>query len=489
MDFLDPRRKKAHRRRLKLGYALMSIVVAIGTATLLYLAYGFDIDRKTGNLIQNGTVYVDSKPGGARVYLDDVLQKNRTDTRMNLPAGVYTIRLEADGYRPWERTFNLDGGEIERLVYPYLLPNQLETVDIAQYEVVPGLVMQSPDRRWLLVQRPAQTYQFDVYDLNDPDKSPVAIIVPPALLTKPGADASLSMVEWSSDNRHVLLRRDYEKNSEFIMLDREDPSSSINLNTLLGVKPAFISLRNQKHDQFYYLDAIPGTLRIADSKSRTISAPLVGDVNAYATYGDDIVLYVTEDVVETDRAEFRIFENDKSYTLKQVQKSDNYVLEVSRYDNRWYYVIGSAVENISWVYENPLSVLKSQANASLRVVPMKLDNPRFVSFSANTQFVGIQSGNILLTLDLEYDQQYRTELPHNIPLTQKIDWMDGYRWIFSVNQQSHIVDFDGSNPQTLVISRARSGPFFDHDYNNVFTFEESKFDGTKKALTRTIIDE
>lgn len=468
----------------------MSILVAFGTLVVMYLAYGYDIDRKTGNLIQNGIVFVDSKPGNAKVYVNDIQQSGDTDMRLALPAGVYTIRIEANGFRHWERTFNLEGGEIKRLVYPMLLPNQFITTDMATFDAMPGLTMQSPDRRWVLVQRPAQTYQFDVFDLNSPEKAPESIIVPPGILTEPSASAILEFVEWSNNNRHVLLKRVFGDKTEWIVFDRENPSDSINLNTTLGISPAEVSLKDKKPDQFYYLEAQPGILRSADSGNKTISAPLIDEVIDYRTYGDHTILYVTKKDVPTGKVEFRILDDGRSYTLKQASESDNYVIDVSRYDNRWYYVVGSSKDNFASVYQNPVDSLRSDGKNPLLVTAlMRLENPRFVSFSANTQFIGLQSGDALLVIDLEDRHQYRTKLDQNIALDQKLRWMDGHRFIYTVDDQSYIVDFDGSNKNTLVTSRSKYGPFFDRDYDNVFTFEDSKSDLTKKAFTRTIIDD
>lgn len=490
MDFLDPRRKKAHRQRLFIGYFLMAIAVSLGTIIVLYLAYGFDIDRKTGTLIQNGIVFVDSKPKDAKVFLDDVEHRGRTDTRMVLPAGTYTVRIEAEGYREWERTFNLSGGQIQRLVYPFLIPNTLATSDVQQYDLLPGLSTQSPDRRWLLVQRPTTTYQFDMFDLNDSEKDSESIIIPPTILTQPDAEASLKFVEWSTNNRHVLFERTYEGGSEFILFDRERPDESVNINTTFGIKPVVISLRNKHHDEYYYQESVPGVLRTANLGNRTISAPLLEDVIDYRSYGDDIIIYATKKNVEPGKADIKILEGDKSYTLKTVTESDKYVMEVSKYDNEWYYVAGSAAEGATFVYENPLPTLKGDNTSPLAVFSiMRLKNPRFVSFSANTQFIGVQSGNEILTLDLYENHQYRIKLDHQIPLEQQIRWMDGHRYVYTVNDQSYIVDFDGSNEETLVTSRLRPGPFFDRDYDNVLTFEESKRDGNKKALTLTVIDD
>ncbi len=473
-----------------LGYVLMGILVAIGTMTILYLAYGYDIDRKTGTLIQNGIVFVDSKPQGARIFVNDKEHRSRTDARMVLPSGVYTIRLERDGYRTWERTFNLEGGQIQRLVYPFLLPNQLVTTDVAQFDALPALATQSPDRRWVLVQVPGQTYQFQVFDLNSPDRQPASIVVPPAALTNPGAIASLRVIEWSNNNRHVMFERTFDETSEFLVLDREQPAETVNLNTAFGIAPQVVSLKNKRHDQFYYLDSTPGLLRAANLGNRTISAPLADAVIDYATYGDDIVMYATQQDVSADKADIRILEGDKTYVLKTVTAAPRYVMDVSRYDNKWFYVAGSSADTVVSVYENPLATLKHQGAGSPQVFALiRLDSPQFVSFSANTQFIGLQSGNRIITLDLEHGNQYRIELAQDIALTDKIRWMDGHRYIFTAMDQSYIVDFDGSNENTLVTSRLHSGPFFDRDYDNVFTFEESKTDGNKKALTQTVIDD
>src|SRR5690606_27089828 len=149
------------------------------------------------------------------------------------------------------------------LVYPFLIPNQFETTDVGTYDVMPTLAMQSPDRRWVLVQRPGLTYQFDVYDLNNPEDEPESIVVPPSILTNPGAPATLKLVEWSTNNRHVVVERTFDDTNEYLLLDREKPAESVNINTTFGIKPAKITLKNKRPDQFYYMEALPGVIRVA----------------------------------------------------------------------------------------------------------------------------------------------------------------------------------------------------------------------------------
>jgi hypothetical protein len=489
MDFLDPRRRRSHRRRLFIGYILMSIVIAIGTMTILYLAYGYDIDRKTGDLIQNGIVFVDSKPNGANLFLNDIQQGSRTATRMVLPAGTYTIRIERDGYRHWQRTFNLEGGQIQRLVYPLLIPNNFTTTDINLYDALPTLATQSPDRRWVLLQKPGQTYQFDVYDLANPAQVPAVITLPLNLLTNPSQASVLEAIEWSNSNRHLLLKRTFGQSVEFMLFDRENPQESLNINKTLGINPALISLKDKKQDQLYFLDTVPGSLRSADLKNRTISAPLALGVLDYKSYADNIVIYATQENAEAGRTDFRVLENDRTFILKSVSQSEKYVMDVARYDNEWYYVAGGSADNMAFVYENPLPALKKETKTPLIVAAiLRLDNPQFVSFSSNTQFIGLQSGNNILSLDLEDRHQYRYTLNHEIPLSTKLKWMDGHRYFYVVNNQSYMVDFDGSNEQTLVTMKVPIEPFFDRDYDNIFTLEDSKQDRSKSAMTQTKID-
>ena len=45
MDFLDPKKQKAHDRRLTIGYIIIGLVLLLATTILLYLTFGYGIDR------------------------------------------------------------------------------------------------------------------------------------------------------------------------------------------------------------------------------------------------------------------------------------------------------------------------------------------------------------------------------------------------------------------------------------------------------------
>ena len=86
MEFLDPSKKRSRSIRLTIGHMLMAAVVVIGTYILVSQAYGFDVNTKTGQVFQNGLVYIDSAPDGAKILIN---KKTRQITALPcLPASI-----------------------------------------------------------------------------------------------------------------------------------------------------------------------------------------------------------------------------------------------------------------------------------------------------------------------------------------------------------------------------------------------------------------
>ena len=491
MDFLDPKRKKAHRRRLLVGYILVAVAVAMGTLVLLFAAYGYDVNRKTGDVIQNGTVFLDSSPSGAEITLNGQLQRNKTATRLVLPGSQqYGIKLSLEGYRDWNRTFSLEGGKIERLVYALFIPNKLKVKENQLYASAPAQLSQSPDRRWLLVQQPGQLHTFDMYDLENPANAPAVITVPASIQTDPTKTSSIIMREWSNDDRHVLLERVYGDKKEFIMLDTVNAASSININTALTVTPSSITLRDKKYDQLYIYNAEGGLLRLGDTKNRTVSGALLSNVISYKSYGSDIIMYAVKDASNAGKVQVRVRENDKaSYLIKSVAESASYLLDIAEYDGTPYYVIGGRVENAAFVYKDPLPTLKGQSQSALIVsAVLRLDNQQFLSFSTNAKFISLQSGKDVIVFDIEGDRQFRVTVPHPVAAAEKIEWIDGFRFAYTSEGQSYVIDFDGSNSQQLSPSVNGVRPFFAPDFKSFFTASPSTVVPGRFALSEVSLE-
>jgi hypothetical protein len=488
MDFLDPKKKKAHRVRLFIGYGLMAIAIAIATTIIAFEAFGFGLDRKTGTVVQNGLLFIDAHPESARIVLNGE-DKGQTDARLVIPDGQYTVELSRDGYRTWKRTFQLVGSTIERLVYPFLFPNTFDSEDVALYSETPKFSTQSPDRKWVMVQKAGSLTSFDVYDLSQENVDGVELKLPDGLFTNfDKGNHALELAEWSTDNRHVLIKHAFDGGHEFIMIDREQPGASINVNKSINRTPTQITLRDKKFDELYIHTLPAGTLEIADTRSNVVT-PVLNSVLAYKTYSTEEVLYVSSEGAEAGKTMVKIRAEDKIYDLRELPAADpNYLLDISKFDGKWFMVAGASLEKKAYVYKEPFDVLKRTVGNRIPIpeTVLKTDNNgQFVAFSANVRFISLQGGNQFAVYDAEMDKLYRFNTKLVLAEGEKARWMDGHRLMLNSEGRLKVFEFDGNYQQDLMALSGGHLPFFDRDYDRLFTLSPSTTVQNKPAFIQS----
>lgn len=471
MDFLDPRKRRAHTRRLLIGYGLMAIAISLGAIILVYGAYGYGFNTKTGDIVQNGLLFVDSQPGGADIYLNDKPQGSRTSARLVLPAGNYKLTLKKDGYRTWERSFTLTEHSIARYVYPFLFPLKPQISVLKNYSAAPPLISQSPDRRWLLVEVPqvaATKVVFDEYDTANPDQPPKSLTMPAGLLTIDARGAGvLSEVEWSTDNKHLLLKNATGSGSEFIIFERDNPAQSFNVNKLFNISPTLVTLRNKKVDQFYIFYQATGDLQVGRTSDASLT-PLLTHILSFKPNGPDLISYVTNQNSPPGQVVARIWDGNKSYSLYTFAAGNNYLIDMAQFQGHWYYVAGSDSADRVNVYKDPLSGIKNPSiGKAIPLLSLNIKGATKVSFSNNTRFVEAENGQEFSVYDFETQSAYHYTLP--VPLAGLLRWMDGHRLIGESNSTFFVTDYDSANQQLVVPTSFTDGGFFDPGYKYLFT--------------------
>jgi hypothetical protein len=488
MDFLDPKKKRATRIRLYIGYALVGIALVIGTILLVFEAKGFDVDRSTGQVIQNGLVYVDAHPESARVIVNGE-NKGNTDTRLVIPEGSYDLRLERDGYRTWQHHFELEGSSIERFIYPFMFPTKLKSSDIQLFSAAPSFATESLDRKWVVVLQPGSLSTFNVFDISNKTVPSTSIALTDAQITTAGTKHQFELVEWSTDNRHFIVKHTFDTGVEYILVDREAAATSINLNKHFARPLVNVTLRDKKFNQLYLLDSIGGTLVSANLDTKAV-AIVANKVLNFRPHGGDIVLYVSAEGASATKNLVRIRDGDQTYNLRSLPADQLYLLDIARFDGDWYMVVGAAAEKKAYVYINAFDALKaSKPRVPLPSALLKLDVPlEYASFSANTRFMSVQGGSQFAVYDAETQRQYRFDSKLQLPPNQKVTWMDGHRFTVVSEGKLRVFDFDGTNMQTLNQAELGFIPFFDRDFKLLYTISPSVSVKNRTALTSTIIN-
>lgn len=491
MDFLDPKKQRQHMIRLIVGYVLIGIAILIATIILLYQAYGFGIDRD-GEVIHNGLVFVSSQPSGAQIYLNTKAEKDKTNTKLQIPGGAYKLELQRKGYHSWERNINVEGGSVEHYNYPLLFPSNPVTTGVKTYAQAPGLATQSPDRKWLIVQRPDGFLNFDQYDVSDPKRIQERIApfeLPAAVISSPDTDPhGWKVVEWSNNNRHVVLEHTFPGGSEYILVDRAEPETSINLTRQLALEPGILlSLKDKKHDKYFLYDPAGKTLASTSLDKDATRLQELNGLLAFKSYGSDKILYATEAGAAKGMVATKLQDGETTYKLREHPAGGPYLMDMVRYDRDWIVAVGSSADNKVYVYKNPQAVRKSAAQKVLVPVRvMKVPAPNYMAFSSNSQLLMVENGTSFATYDIKTDRGYSfvTTEPLEPPLTHAA-WMDGHRIQYVSGGKLIVFDYDYINKRTLVPASAAYSPFFDRNYRYLYTLAPTEEAPAGARMTST----
>ncbi len=484
MDFLDPKKRKSHQIRLYIGYGLMGILISFISVLLLFQAYGYSFNVRTGNITQNGLLFASTNPINASMYVNGEL-KGVTDQRLILKEGIYEVSMQSEGYHNWEKSFVLEGGEIKRFQYPFLFPAEIVSNDVALFAEKPSFATQSPDRRWLVIQRPGATTTFEIYDLNSEIINPVSFEIPATLLTDSADQQQLKLVEWADDNQYFVINRTFSGGAEDLLINVKEPTLSKNLSKLIPDSYTNLRLRDKRFDSYYLHNKDIKILQQFDLGDTSASTVLTNVVE-YMSHGDDELLYVTDENNGDNLVTVSmIFDGDK-YTIRQLPKSSRYLLNLASYEGKWYVVAGSTAEEKVYVYRDPIKFLQRDSKA--RIIPattLRTKNASSVTFSKNARFIMAQSGSDIAIYDAEesVNNLYNTEIQPDEGADYS--WMDGHRITTTSNGVVQVFDFDGTNKRSLGKSHASFPAFFNTGYSAVFTVAPSEAVSGRTALEQT----
>jgi hypothetical protein len=468
MDYLDLKKQLRHQVILLIGYVLIAVAIAIGTIILLQMAYGFGLG-KNGTVIQNELTFFSSQPNPANIYANGQLEPKTTNTRLILPGGIYHIKLTRNGYRDWQRTIELDGGGVMHFDYPFLFPKTLETKKLQTIVGSPGLVTQSPDRRWLVIEHQDSMSNFDVYDLKNPTKAPLTITLPATLLTKATTSESWQLGEWADDNRHILLQHNYDGKVEFILVDRITPDQSLNLDKSLSASPTQLTLKNKKFDQYYVYDGTTETLQTGSIKTLPLT-PVLQHVVAYKSYSDDTLLYATDSDAPAGKVQVKLRIGNQTSTVHALPVGATYLLDLTKYSDVMYVAVGDTADSKVYIFKDPAGQLAAQPDQAVTPIQvLHVIQPNYLSFSDNAQFIVASNANHFGVYDIENQTGYNYTVPASLDAPQThATWMDGDRLVMVSGGKLQVFDYDGTNRQTLMTASSQYVPAFAPDYKTVY---------------------
>lgn len=87
------------------------LFLVVGVAVAIFYSHGYTFNIETKNVTPTGILVATSDPDGAELYINGKL-KTATNNTINLAPGKYHIKINKDGFTPWEKEVEIKKEEV-----------------------------------------------------------------------------------------------------------------------------------------------------------------------------------------------------------------------------------------------------------------------------------------------------------------------------------------------------------------------------------------
>ncbi len=448
------------------NYFLIALVITVLTIVIVLAAQGYDIDRQTGQVVQNGILLVETNPEGATVTINGHEEVNQTPSKYPIPEGSYTLSVDKEGYRNWSSQVEIFGSRVNWLYYPLLVP---ELINTSIVDNVDGLNIFAhivgADR--LVTSLGSNVRSLTVYDLsgNSPSSTPYAIPLDLLRLNDGAPRGQVALNSVSSDGRYLVLDYTGSNFKDRLLIDLDQPSRSFNVD--------------DRFDQNFDEVQIDGETLYLTSEGQLYTRAITD-----AELGGPVTGSVQKVVFRSDNSPVLVrFADDQLFVAELAQP------DVSLID------IEPETEFAGGNWEgSPYSVVKtsdeldiySQLTAEDDSLPEKVlrfESGSSYSISPSERFIATHTTNKTQVYD------YDTKLTHrfDIGIDSSITWLDGYRFAYDQDGQLYIVDFNGDNSYQIAGYKAEYGAFADSNAKAIYSISKSAV-GNRLVLRSSSLD-
>ena len=264
---------------------------------------------------------------------------------------------------------------------------------------------------------------------------------------------------WSGNERYVVLKHIRANNPiEWLILDTEKPEESVNINQAFGIDNINeVVFGDYGGSQLYAL--IDGKVRNLDISNKTISSPLIDNVNNFSLYGDGYILFVQDNPTSKTRKFGYIrkgFKEPRIIKTLPLEAGKKAFMDVDKYYDRFYFLVSNG--NQAWLYGSKslfygLPSDNKNDRLDLSEISKFSMNQEIISVNVteNGQLATVQDGKSFSTYNLESTLQSSTQIKSNASgEAQKLRYLDTYILWGDNNGTLRTYEFDGENQNDLL---------------------------------------
>lgn len=484
-------RRIMHKQRSKRSelWRIFSILVvfplSVGILLTLSVFYvlGYRFDFATHEVAQGGLIQFDSHPRGAQVTIDGQIISGKTATKLDATAGSHTVTMALAGYQPWQKSITVNPGKILWLNYARFIPQSIKTdVQVSYPHIDSALSVRGTSLIYVWPEKTKPVVTQIYGNTNQVKQKSIEI---PSDTYTAASDANTSrfqLIDTDSSGSYLLVNHTYDNVSEWLYIDVDTPSHSVNLSRVAGASISHIEFDKSNNRRVYMI--VENSFVTYDVGSQILSKPIVGSVAEISGDSDGTVMYVS--LPDTKTAQRTIGYVSKGDTHAKVLRTfyDNgttplHFLEENYVDSHYFAIqYGSTVE----ISAGLLPASSSTDTVLLQnVATISLTDPSSqMSFSPSSRFIIIQSGTTFMTYDLELGKLSTTS-QRGDGNASPLAWLDQTSIVSTRGGSLQYYEFDGENSHTLLGDVMANTAVFSPDQRFIYCLQ-TQSDGSVKLV-------
>jgi len=266
-------------KRVRLILILVfAVLFLITTPTILLYSKGYRFDFETKKIMKIGAISIKAQPESCDVYLNNKLLK-KTNFLLgscflnNLLPKKYNVRVEKEGYVPWEKNLEVKEElltQTEKIIlFPENLSPTLLLADIEEF-------LFSPDENKIaLAERRENGRVFSVFDLRNGKFQ--------TLFTE---ERDLETMHWSQDSEVIMF--DFQDQQLIVDTSKEEPEI-FPLNYFGNIQEISLNLQNNKEIFFIKTMREKDNLFKSNYQNKELNGAIAEDIETYKVSNGNLI--------------------------------------------------------------------------------------------------------------------------------------------------------------------------------------------------------
>ena len=459
-------------------YSAMTMIVIAFVSIAVLLMLGFRFNKNNNEFQQGGLVQFSSRPGGANITIGQAKLGSVTPTKITVNPGDYTVTMNRDKYQPWQKDVSVTAGKVLWLNYAQLVPNDLQTTQVATYKMLHQAVA-SPDGQYVALLPDAQALDITTVKIDNEKTTQTKLTLPPDLLTA-AASSRFTIDSWSSDSDYILVKQTTKHTLGWYLINRRHPEKSVNLSRDYD-SDFTTALFDPRNSQRLFIRTASGDVRLLDNTDKSLSTVLVRQANHLSILDNQALFYIQKTAAGKSTIGYLTLGTQTGRVLADGASENVTHVAAGTYFGDTY--LAATANKTVTVYKLD-HLPQSSHDASIAMTEITTHalpaSATHLSVRSGGRFVVIQSQDAVSNYDIELDKFVTTNLGVNV--SGEMQWLDRYHLYYMQRNTLQVMEFDGANRHAIASASAMFDAVQSHDAKFIYSFHATK---NGYALQRT----